>query len=122
MRTHKVSVVPGSQGLWSPHWSPDGRYLAAMDSSNQNLTLFDFKTQKWSELARITTAYPNWSRDGNYISSYSFGIDPALYRFSVTTASQAIGRTLLNASDAVSENIELPPITFQRIRVSDHKI
>ena len=56
LRTHKVSVVPGSKGLWSPHWSPDGRYLAAMDSSNQNLTLFDFKTQKWSQLARITTA------------------------------------------------------------------
>jgi eukaryotic-like serine/threonine-protein kinase len=84
MRTHKVSVVPGSQGLWSPHWSPDGRYLAAMGSANEKLTLFDFKTQKWSELARITTQYPNWSRDGNYIYSYSSGIDPALYRVRVS--------------------------------------
>jgi Tol biopolymer transport system component len=84
MRTHKVSVVPGSQGLWSPRWSPDGRYLAAQGGANEKLTLFDFKTQKWSELAGITTMYQNWSRDGNYIYSYSFGIDPALYRVRVS--------------------------------------
>ena len=30
LRTHKVSVVPGSDGLFSPHWSPDGRYIVAM--------------------------------------------------------------------------------------------
>ena len=29
LRTHKVSVVPGSEGLYSAHWSPDGRYIAA---------------------------------------------------------------------------------------------
>ena len=35
LRTHKVSVVPGSEGLFSPHWSPDGRYIAAMTSKSQ---------------------------------------------------------------------------------------
>src|SRR4051812_22496615 len=42
--------------LFSPHWSPDGRYIAAQSSDSQKLMLFDFKTQKWAELARITTA------------------------------------------------------------------
>jgi WD40 repeat protein len=54
LRTHKVSVVPGSTGLFSPHWSPDGRYIAALSYDGQTLMLFDFKTKKWVELARIT--------------------------------------------------------------------
>ena len=29
--------------------------------------LFDFSTQKWTELAKIFVAYPTWSRDGRYI-------------------------------------------------------
>jgi eukaryotic-like serine/threonine-protein kinase len=83
MRTHKASQVPGSQDLWSPRWSPDGQYLVAMSSGAQSLTLFDFKTRKWTELAGTATAYPNWSRDGNYIYFYSVGIDPAIYRVRV---------------------------------------
>ena len=46
--------------------------------------LFDFKTQKWVELARMTTAFPNWSRDGSYVYFHSFGSDPALYRVRIT--------------------------------------
>jgi Tol biopolymer transport system component/predicted Ser/Thr protein kinase len=84
LRTHRVSVVPGSEGLWSPRWSPDGRYIAASSGGGQPLMLFDFKTQKWAELAGITVAYPNWSRDGNYIYFHSFGSDTALYRVRVS--------------------------------------
>src|SRR5208282_554132 len=29
LTTHQVSVIPGSDGLFSPRWSPDGRYVAA---------------------------------------------------------------------------------------------
>jgi Tol biopolymer transport system component len=66
--------------LFSPHWSPDGRYIAALSFSRQNLVLYDFKTQKWAELTKITAAFPNWSRDGNYVYFHSFGSDAALYR------------------------------------------
>ena len=48
------------------------------------LMLFDFKTQKWAELARIGAAFPNWSRDGNYIYFHSLGSDMALYRVRVS--------------------------------------
>jgi Tol biopolymer transport system component len=84
LRTHKVSVVSGSQGLFSPHWSPDGRYLAALTADAENLMLYDFKVQKWSELTKISTAFPNWSRDGNYVYFHSFGTDVALYRVRVS--------------------------------------
>jgi serine/threonine protein kinase/Tol biopolymer transport system component len=84
LRTHQVSVVPGSQTLFSPHWSPDGRYIAALSSDSQKLMLFDFKAQKWVELAKITIAYPNWSRDGEYVYFHSFGSDIAIYRVRIS--------------------------------------
>ena len=84
LRTHKVSVVPGSTGFSSPHWSPDGRYLVAMTGDSRELSIFDFKTQKWVELAKMSAAYPNWSRDGSYVYFHSFGSNPALYRVRIT--------------------------------------
>jgi WD40 repeat protein len=84
LRTHKVSVVPGSEGLFSPHWSPDGRYIAALADDRENLMLYDFKIQKWVELTKITAAFPNWSRDGNYVYFHSFGSDADLYRVRVS--------------------------------------
>jgi Tol biopolymer transport system component len=84
LRTHKVSVVPGSEKLFSPHWSPDGRYIAALSSGSQTLMLFDFRTQKWTELAKMTAAFPNWSHDGKYLHFHTFGSDPALYRVRIS--------------------------------------
>ena len=84
LRTHKVSVVPGSTGFYSPHWSPDGRYIVAMSGGARKLVLFDFKTQDWVELTIVNAAYPNWSRDGSYVYFHSFGSDPALYRVRIS--------------------------------------
>lgn len=30
LRTRRISTLPGSEGLWYPRRSPDGRYIAAM--------------------------------------------------------------------------------------------
>jgi Tol biopolymer transport system component len=51
LKTHQVTSLPGSEGLFSPRWSPDGRYIDASTSDAQKLMLFDFRTQKWRELA-----------------------------------------------------------------------
>jgi Tol biopolymer transport system component/predicted Ser/Thr protein kinase len=67
LRTHRVSTLPGSQGLFSPRWSPDGRYILAMPLSSSSFMLFDFQTGKWSELMKGNAAFPNWSRDGRYV-------------------------------------------------------
>jgi eukaryotic-like serine/threonine-protein kinase len=67
LTTHAVSVIPGSQGLFSPRWSPDGRYLAAMNPPSTKLLLYDFKTQKWSDWTSELIGFPNWSRDGSYL-------------------------------------------------------
>ena len=67
LANHQISLIPGSQKLFSPRWSPDGRYLAAMPSDSSALLLFDFQTQRWTELARGTFGWPNWAADGKSI-------------------------------------------------------
>ncbi|PYX05887.1 MAG: hypothetical protein DMG88_20025 [Acidobacteria bacterium] len=67
LRSHQASTLPDSAGLYSPRWSPDGRYLAAMPSDSSKLMLFDFTTKKWSDLAKGGIAFPNWSQDGKYL-------------------------------------------------------
>jgi len=76
LQTHKVSVLPGSGDVFSPRWSPDGRFLVAVAGDSQKLALFDFQTQKWTDWVTQTTAlgFPCWSRDGKYLyfdSTYS---------------------------------------------------
>ncbi len=69
LATHHVSSVPGSEKLFSPRWSPDGRYLAALNLDSTRLLLFDFKTQKWSDWITEpgVVGYLNWSQDGSYL-------------------------------------------------------
>jgi len=68
LTTLQISTLPGSDGLFSPRWSPDGRYLAAMPATDQTkLMLYDFRRKKWTKLAEASVGYPNWSRDGRYI-------------------------------------------------------
>ena len=63
----KVTPLAGSQGMFSPRWSPDGRYIAAMTGDSSKLMLFDFQTQSWKEIGSGTLSWLNWSRDGQYI-------------------------------------------------------
>jgi serine/threonine protein kinase/Tol biopolymer transport system component len=66
--THQISTVPGSQGLYSPRWSPDGRSLAALSFDSKRLLLFDFQVQKWAEIASSAQlGFPTWSKDGQFL-------------------------------------------------------
>ena len=85
LRTHKLATLPGSEGLYSPRWSQNGRYMCALTADNSKLLLFDFKTQKWVELANMFVSYPSWSGEGKYIYfDSSFGDDPALFRVRIS--------------------------------------
>ncbi len=84
LNTHHVSVLPGSRGLFSPRWSPDGRYIVAMPADSLSLVLFDFQTQKWSQLAKVRAGFPNWSRDGQYVYFLRWLDSPAVLRIRIT--------------------------------------
>ena len=66
LRSRKVTPVPGSEGLYSPRWSPDGRYLAAFSRDSNRIHLFDFEKQVWttwftSEHGHVE--WNSWSKD-----------------------------------------------------------
>ena len=69
LKTRQASTLPGSKGLFSPRWSPDGRYLAALSIDSKKLVLYDFKTQKWSDWVTDPDrlAYPSWTGDSRYV-------------------------------------------------------
>jgi DNA-binding winged helix-turn-helix (wHTH) protein/Tol biopolymer transport system component len=68
LETRRVSSLPGSQGLFSPQWSPNRRFIAALTKDSRKLLLFDLATEKWKELVSSQlVSYPAWSRNGKYI-------------------------------------------------------
>jgi Tol biopolymer transport system component len=64
LQTNRISVLPGSEGMWSPRWSPDGRLLAGVSADGWNIMLYDPRTRKQTRLNDRASFYPNWSRDG----------------------------------------------------------
>jgi len=76
----QLSPLPASDGLWSQRWSPDGRYIAALSTDTRTLLLFDFRSQKWTELAKAHFGYPSWSRDSKYIYFDTLGKNTAFCR------------------------------------------
>jgi serine/threonine protein kinase/Tol biopolymer transport system component len=72
LQTSSISDVAGSENLFSPRCSPDGRYIAALSADSTKLMLYDFKTQKWSQLAQGLFAFENWSLDGKYLYAESY--------------------------------------------------
>jgi serine/threonine protein kinase/Tol biopolymer transport system component len=72
LRSSNISVVAGSEGLFSPRCSPDGRYIAALSADSTKLMLYDFKSRKWSQLAQGLFAFENWSLDGKYIYAENY--------------------------------------------------
>ena len=83
MKTYKVSSLPGSEGLFSPRWSPDGQYIAALPSNSHGLKMFDFRTRKWALVTDATVGYPCWSRNGRYIYFLQTLQDPGIMRLDV---------------------------------------
>ncbi|HJT69836.1 MAG TPA: hypothetical protein VJ731_06525 [Terriglobales bacterium] len=66
LKTHHVETVPGSEGLFSPRWSPNGRYIAALTPDFTKVMLFDFQTKKWTTWLTEpagAVSYPVWSAD-----------------------------------------------------------
>jgi serine/threonine protein kinase/Tol biopolymer transport system component len=81
LKTHRVTVVPGSEQLFSPRWSPDGKFIVAIRSNSQSLMLFDRAKQKWSEVFQErNVSFPSWSKDGTYLYFLSWPEDPAVFR------------------------------------------
>ncbi|HWC19878.1 MAG TPA: hypothetical protein VG498_22885, partial [Terriglobales bacterium] len=90
LRNHRTSPIPGSEGLVCPRWSPDGRYVAAKSADSKRLMLYEFATQRWTQLVNLSINFLNWSHDGRliYFDTYpGDAIESGLYRVRVASGS-----------------------------------
>jgi len=72
LQSKKSTTVPGSQGMWSPRWSPDGKYVVALGGPNgsDKLMLFSFASNAWVGLASSVSRgfdWPSWSHDSKFV-------------------------------------------------------
>ena len=75
LATGAVEQVPGSDGLFSPRWSPDGRYIAALTLDQRQVRLFTVATRSWTTLAVPSGADPIWSSDSRSLFLHA-SLDP----------------------------------------------
>jgi Tol biopolymer transport system component len=70
LTSREVRLLAGSEGLFSPRWSPDGGYILAVARrrDNRGLMLFDVAAQRWTTLWSDGGAdWPSWSGDGTHV-------------------------------------------------------
>jgi Tol biopolymer transport system component len=86
LSSRQVVTVPGSNGMYSSRWSPDGRYIAALDRKSQTiLHVFDVKEQRWSTLQLNADAFhPAFSRDSRFVYFLRWGAVQNVSRIRVT--------------------------------------
>ena len=88
LSTKLSKTISGSQGMFSPRWSPDGRYLVAESDDGKQLFLFSFEQQHWQQLPvpRLAEAAgvgePHWSHDSRYLY-FMLGSGGKLYKLSI---------------------------------------
>ena len=82
--SRKLSTLPGSDGLYSPRWSPDGHYVSAFSADSKTLLIFDFQTNQWKELAKGSLSWLNWSHDSRYVYLLDYRQKNAVIRVRVS--------------------------------------
>jgi len=84
LASHQITTLPGSEGVWSPRWSPNGRFIAGLNGGG-GMKIFDFETQRWSEVQRMgACSFPTWSSDSQFIYFVLAGADRGVFRVRVS--------------------------------------
>lgn len=72
LANRKTEIIPGSEGLLSPRWSPDGRWIAALSLDQRSVMLYDCGQRRWQQLASTSAADPIWSADSKSVYVHAF--------------------------------------------------
>ncbi|MGB7137643.1 MAG: winged helix-turn-helix domain-containing protein [Acidobacteriaceae bacterium] len=86
LKTRRMTKLPGSDGLFSPRWSANGKYIAALSIDQQKLMLYDVAAGSWRLLAQQNIADPCWSHDDSAIYFHDFAeADQPIYKVTIAT-------------------------------------
>lgn len=86
LATKAVTKLPGSDGLFSPRWSENGKYIAALSINQRQLLLFDVANKTWKMLVQQVASDICWSHDDTAIYFHDFAqADQPIYRVEVAT-------------------------------------
>jgi hypothetical protein len=86
LATKAMTKLPGSDGLFSPRWSADGKYIAALSIDQKKLMLFDIAAKTWRVVADGNIADPSWSHDDSAIFFHDFAqADQPIYKVVIKT-------------------------------------
>lgn len=87
LASRKISIMPGSQGLYVPLWSPDGRYLVAIGQRPSRLMLYSADTKTWTELKRfdVEWGWYVWANDSKSLYVTLTQGENGLYSLGVPT-------------------------------------
>ncbi|MGC2638850.1 MAG: winged helix-turn-helix domain-containing protein [Acidobacteriaceae bacterium] len=86
LASHTMTKLPGSDGLFSPRWSANGKYIAALSIDQKKLMLYDVAAKTWRVLAEQNIADPAWSHDDSAIYFHDFAqADQPIYRVDIAT-------------------------------------
>jgi eukaryotic-like serine/threonine-protein kinase len=100
LKTRQVTTLPESAGLFSPRWSPDGKYLLAMTGNYSKLKLYDFSTRKWEDFLNSTSSYPEWTRDSKCIYyTNTFDKSNPVYRLCLSDRKSVLIANLTSAGN-----------------------
>ncbi len=95
LATRRLSDLPDSDGLFSPRWSPDGRWILALTLRDQKPLLFDTSTRAWQPLGSLTIADPVWSADSRSLFAHTSFSDPqTIVRIPVPSGASSVIATL----------------------------
>lgn len=85
IRSQHSTKIPGSDGLFSPRSSPDGRSIVATSVDQKSQMLYRYAKGKWEELGSgFLMGWQAWSRDSKYVYVQAQGAhDPAIVRFRI---------------------------------------
>jgi Tol biopolymer transport system component len=87
LSAHQAKQLAGSEKIFAPRWSPDGRYMATITQGNGRLVLYDVKNEKWTPLNKDLGAigYLTWSHDSAWVNfDTALNKEPGYYRLRVS--------------------------------------
>jgi eukaryotic-like serine/threonine-protein kinase len=89
LASKKVSVWPGTPGMYVPSWSPDGKYMVAIANPPKRIVVYSRETKTWRTLKQCGAdwGFWRWSGDSKSILMAKIaaepGEQPGVYRLSI---------------------------------------